>query len=116
MRGSRGGSAASRWTRSSASATCPIMNSAWASGARGSTEEGPPSASACRKSRAAAAGSPASSHCSPARMKASARVMAPVWVPEVASMVIRWAAARWSPVQAASNSISSKASRLSTLT
>jgi len=68
IRGSRGGSAASWFISASASSVRSIMNSARASGARGSTKEGPPSSSARMNPLAAAAGSSASSHCSPARV------------------------------------------------
>jgi hypothetical protein len=62
-------------SRESASAGRPSANIARASGTRGSPNVGPASAIAARNSSAAVAGSSASSHCSPARMWASARDM-----------------------------------------
>ena len=73
IRGSRRPSALSLSSSDCASAGLSSRNSARASGTRGSTKTGPPSAIASRKPLAAAAGSSAISHCSPARRKASER-------------------------------------------
>src|ERR1700689_5665556 len=96
-----------------------------ARGTRGSSNVGPASAMAAWNSSADVAGSSASSHCSPARMWASARDMfsgafsGAVWTGSVACTarrLMRTAARLWLPVRAALTSIASNSSPESTTT
>src|ERR1700689_2360143 len=92
-----------------------------ARGTRGSSNVGPASAMAAWNSSAAVAGSAASSHCSPARMWASARDMfsGAAWTGSVACTarrLMRTAARLWLPVRAALTSIASNSSPKSTTT
>src|SRR5580698_8622042 len=96
-------------SRASASALRPSANIARASGTRGSSNVGPASAIAVRNSSTAASGSSASSHCSPARICASAREM-PTGVACAARRLIRTAALLWLPVRAAFTSMASNSS------
>ena len=78
-------------SRASASSVRPRANIARASGTRGSSKVGPASAMAFWNCSTASVGSSASSHCSPARMCASALDMPPA-VAWTASRLIRTAA------------------------